>query len=207
MHDSHEYSIMGHSRSNLGRHLGTVATVAATLGLLIAAPLFAFVQNLNVLRGSGQFIFWPLTAGFFFLVVHGLFNSWLWKSALGRRFFGIPNVSGRYHCDGQTIENGKIVREWTAVVDIFQTWEKFRVHLKTSQSGSKSEIASISNDSDGCAVLLYSFSNEPKTGEAELTPHMGFCKMRFERDGHAEGEYHNVKGRGTEGRMIWRRED
>lgn len=54
--------------------------------------------------------------------------------------------------------------------------------------------------------LVYSYRNEPKLGE-DLQMHLGFAEMLFNHEiSEACGEYYNVKGRSTMGRMIWTKE-
>ena len=207
MQGSHEYSILGHSRANFGRHLGTVAAAAAGLSILVAPALMAVLKKFGLIDKVPTVLLWPITAGLFYLSVHWLFDRYLWRLAWLARLLGLPNISGKWTCDAQTFdsENNPTYR-WSGTVTIHQTWEKIRIYLDTGQSSSSSCVASISPETEKGFKLIYSYRNEPKVGE-ELQIHLGFAEMLFDRETkRAEGEYYNVKGRSTRGRMTWVKE-
>jgi hypothetical protein len=207
MQGSHEYSILGHSRASLGRHLGTVAAAAAALSILIAPAMLAVLEGLGLIGSVPPTLLWPLTAGLFYLLVHWLFDRCLWRVSWVARFFGLPDLSGRWACEAQTFDiDNKPSYEWSGTVTIHQTWEKICIYLDTGQSSSSSCVASISPETEKGFKLIYSYRNEPKVGE-ELQLHLGFAEMLFDREtSRAEGEYYNVKGRSTRGRMTWTKE-
>lgn len=196
----HEYSVVGHSRSNIGRYLailsGALASAFTAAGLLwleLAAYLgFPAWTNLIAVPVSGVAIYG---------LVHLLFNKWGWRVLF--RLMGLPNIDGKWSCEGQTFdESGQISHEWTATVHITQSWEKIRVYLRTSQSSSSSASAALIPDGGGRWMLMYSYRNEPRVGEA-INPHLGYCEMSFEPDlQRGEGDYFTARGRGTQGRMV-----
>lgn len=208
MQGSHEYSILGHSRASLGRHLGTVAAAAAGSSVLVAPAILAILEKFGLIDEIPRLLLWPITAGLFYLAIHWLFDRYLWRWNWLARFLGLPNLSGQWVCNAQTFDSdNKPTFEWSGTVTIHQTWEKIRIYLDTGQSSSSSCIASISPETEKGFKLIYSYRNEPKVGE-ELQIHLGFAEMLFNHNTtRADGEYYNVKGRLTKGRMTWTKED
>jgi hypothetical protein len=198
----HEYSIVGHSRTSIGRYLGTVAAVivsvvtAASVGisnLADAAGLPLWTQTALVV---------PLSAGVTYWVVHFIFNRYGWKALTW--LSQLPDVSGRWDCEGETFdETGNVKFQWKATITISQNWEKIRVNLKSDNSGSNSLTAALVPEPDGAWTLFYSYLNEPKIGEADLQRHTGYAEIQFAAGlKKAEGSYFNGRGRGTFGRMM-----
>jgi hypothetical protein len=197
----HEYSIVGHSRTSIGRYLGTVAALivstvaAAGIGLANlagAVGLPAWIQTLVAV---------PVSAGVTYWVVHFLFNKFGWRALAW--LSQVPDIDGTWDCLGTTFDaDGEIKFEWKAVVTISQSWEKIRVNLKSKQSGSNSVTAALVPEPDKSWTLFYSYLNDPKIGEAELQRHSGYAEIQFSAGlKHGDGSYFNGRGRGTFGRM------
>jgi hypothetical protein len=197
----HEYSVIGHNRSTVGRYLGTVAatiaagsaaTAAALSGIAASAGLPAWVQPAVVL---------PVSASLAYAGVYWLFNRYAWKRAC--RLLQFPDIGGVWDCQGRTLaEDGSVRFEWQAEITISQSWEKIAVYLKTPQSTSYSVSAALIPKADESWLLLYSYRNEPRAGEPELHAHLGYCELQFAKGLQAaEGDYFNARGRGTSGRM------
>jgi hypothetical protein len=143
----------------------------------------------------------PISAAAVYPVAHWLFNKFAWKYA--GKLLQLPNLDGVWECDGTTIDDGGQVRHrWTAEVTISQSWEKIHLTSRTERSTSHSVSAALIPEADGSWMLMYSYRNEPRTGEAELHSHIGYCEMRFPVGLQTgEGDYFNARGRGTAGRM------
>lgn len=201
----HEYSIVGHSRTSVGRYLGVVAAI------VVSTLTTAGIGISNLFRGLG-FPIWaqgafaiPISAGLTYWVVHFLFNRYGWRALTW--LSQVPDINGTWSCEGQTIgDDGSVKFVWTGTVTISQNWEKIRVNLKTATSGSNSIIAALVPEPDKSWTLFYSYVNEPKIGEAELQRHSGYAELQFNPGTtSAEGSYFNGRGRGTYGRMQLRR--
>jgi hypothetical protein len=147
----------------------------------------------------------PISVGTVYLVVHWLFNKFGWRCLSW--FSQVPDIRGKWDCSGTTMnDDGTVKFNWTGEVTISQNWEKIRLSLRTSQSGSNSVSAALLPEPDGCWLLFYSYRNEPRVGEPELNAHVGYCEMRFNENlSEAEGDYFNARGRGTFGRMHFTR--
>ena len=112
-------------------------------------------------------------------------------------------MSGDWICKGQTLNpDGTPSYDWDGTITIIQSWDKLRVRLKTTQSGSNSITAALIWDEADGYRLLYNYRNDPKIGEADLKSHLGFAELTFDKDRtSADGEYFNGHGRFTFGTM------
>lgn len=200
----HEYSIIGHSRANVGRFLGTGAAIIASSATAAGIGLSKFAAATGLPEWT-QHVVLPISAGIAYALVHWAFNRYGWRCLTW--VSQIPDIKGMWNCTGKTMnDDGSVRFEWTAEVTISQNWEKIRVRLQTSQSASNSVSAALIPEPDGCWMLMYSYRNEPRAGEPDLNPHIGYCEMRFHSGlAEADGDYFNARGRGTFGRMHFTR--
>ncbi|MGO4319826.1 hypothetical protein AB4Z23_28420, partial [Agrobacterium sp. MCAB5] len=82
------------------------------------------------------------------------------------------------------------------------SWDKIRIRLKTNTSASNSKSAALVKDEAEGWRVFYSYSNDPRIGETELSAHRGFAEIVFDKDLMAgDGEYFNGHGRYTFGTM------
>lgn len=199
---AHEYTIIGKSRTNIGRYLGVIAGGLAAAMYLMAGAILTFLKTTPFTDWIPDIVFWPLSAGVIYIAVHFAFDKWAWKWPLVSKVLDIPNIQGLWDCKGETRDaDGNTIYEWNGCVAIAQTWEKINVRLKTKQSASHSMVAALVNEGDQGYRLIYRYTNEPKAGEP-LNHHIGFCDLRFNKSlTKAEGDYFN-KGRWTFGQMT-----
>lgn len=204
---AHEYAIIGHNRTHVGRYLAVIAASIASGAYLSAGAILKLMKSHQLLGPVPDIVFWPISAGVVYLVVHAIFDKWLWKCGLVRKIIDIPNIAGSWQCKGATKDaEGNTTYDWTAVVTITQSWEKITVCMKTEQSNSNSMVAALINEGLQGYRLIYRYANEPKAGEP-LNAHAGFCDLRFNRElTEAEGDYFN-KGRWTFGQMRLTKEN
>jgi hypothetical protein len=198
---AHEYSVIGHSRSTVGRYLGTVAAAIAAGSAAAAAAISGIATSFGLPAWVQAVIVLPISASMAYTGVYWLFNRYGWKRA--SQFLQFPDIDGIWDCDGRTIaDDGSEKEKWRGEVTISQSWEKISVDLKTQKSGSYSISAALLPKADGSWLLLYSYRNEPRAGEPELHAHLGYCELRFSKGlQEAEGDYFNARGRSTSGRM------
>jgi len=199
----HEYSIIGHSRAKIGRHLGTVAGIVATGCALAATSALDLIKTLGFSDQIPTVLILPISAAVIYPAGHWLFDHLAWRLPWMLRFLGIPDLNGPWACEGTTLdENGEVRFAWTATITISQTWEKIRVYLDTGSSSSASVSAALVKEPGRGFILMYSYRNEPKIGEKDLCSHVGYCELTFDEfSDAAEGQYFNNKGRVTYGRM------
>jgi hypothetical protein len=205
----HEYAVIGHSRTVIGRHLGTLAAALASGAVLAVGSLLGVAEKLGLKFDIPPIILWPLTAGAIFPVVHWAFNRYVWRWSRVVAWLKIPDLNGEWECEGESLDTGKsVLFRWQGTVTITQTWEKIWVNVRTESSNSHSGSAALTCEADGRCRLMYSYRNDPKIGEKELASHVGFAEFVFSKDlKTAEGDYFNNKGRYTFGRMRLTRED
>lgn len=189
----HEYAITGHNRSDIGRWLG-IASV-------LLAPL---ITNALISLGLayGTLTTFTVSSGLVYITIYWLFNSYGWICL--DRFLHIPNLSGTWNVLGATKNlDGTTRFEWQGELVISQKWDRIAIELRTGTSSSYSETASLLLKHDGNAKLSYSYQNHPRSGEAELQKHQGFCELIFDHScQNAEGHYFNSLGRYTFGHML-----
>lgn len=153
----------------------------------------------------------PITGLSVFIVFRTLFwvfDRHLWKYKFIRKVLLMPDLNGRWVCEGRTdIKNGSDTNyEWVGEINITQSWSKIIIRLKTKNSESLSTAASIRRiDSSGFRVL-YVYENDPKKVEGGLTKHDGTADVTFNFDCEkAEGNYYTDEHRGTVGALKLRR--
>lgn len=117
----------------------------------------------------------------------------------------VPNISGTWDCIGNTLNtDGSIKHNWQAEITIVQSWDKLRIRLVTTTSGSSSISAALAHDSVDGFVLLYHYRNDPKVGATGLASHMGCSVMTIAKSlESATGDYFTGRGRNNFGTMIW----
>ena len=197
----HEYSVLGGlNRAAIGRYLSIAASaIAAGLGTL-AALLIDLAKRIGIAEQIPALVLWPLTAGMIYIALYWLFESHIWKWGSLARLLKVPDLSGIWDCQGETLSEGGAA--WAGEVMIVQSWDKLRVRLKTGESGSNSVAAALVYDQADGFRLLYNYKNEPRIGETELKSHRGSAELTFAPDlQSAEGEYFNGHGRYTYGMM------
>jgi hypothetical protein len=203
---AHEYSIVGHNRASIGRYLGALAALVASLVAAATISLVQVLNNYGFPAWTHKIVMVSLTGGIAYTAAHWLFNRFGWRFL---SFFSqVPHIGGSWICSGRTINmDGETQFEWSAKITISQNWEKIRVRSETSTSASNSVSAALIPEPDGCWMLMYSYRNEPCVGEPELRPHVGYCELRFDKElNSADGDYFNAKGRGSFGRMSLKKE-
>ncbi|MDD1794327.1 pancortin-3 [Enterovibrio sp. ZSDZ42] len=189
----HDYAVFGHDRSSIGRWLG-FTSIALSGGI---AQLLAMLTDLT---GFDAFAKATITTGVVYFVLHWLFNKWAWKIP----FFEIPNLSGTWVVEGQTLqEDGTTKHHWNGTIGVEQTWKTVSIHLKTQNSQSISYTATLSKrfGPTGGWLLSYSYRNEPELEQShELNSHKGYCEIEFDKDIKVgKASYFNSAGRRTFG--------
>lgn len=204
----HEYLVLGGvNRAQVGRYLTRTASVVS--GVLVWALLQAvdIAKKLGIGVNAPPVLLSLLGAGTVYAGLYFLFRKWIWRRPLVMKWLKVANLAGTRACEGKPFPHpGSNAIPWTGTMTITQDWDRFRVHLKTAQSASNSIVAALTIDPIEGYVLLYSYRNEPKPGEEDLSVHRGFAKLVFDKDlQRAEGDYFNGDGRHSSGTMILRR--
>ena len=205
----HEYSILGGlNRARIGQAIGMVASLLSAMIVAVVLALFNVAVWAGVADRVPPVVMIPIGAGAVYAVLYWFFDRYAWRLRSLSRFLKVPDLAGRWSCEGQTVNpDGTPGWKWSAEIVIVQSWDRIRVRLKTVQSGSNSVTASLLNDAADGYRLIYSYRNDPRIGEPELRSHLGFAELTFSADlRKAEGEYFNGHGRYTFGTMHLTRE-
>lgn len=203
MASNHEYAVIGHSRATVGRFLGIVAGLASSGLAILIATAITYAERWGFLHSRAYWTL-PLTAAIFYTLGHLAFDKWAWRTWLVHFILDIPDLRGKWDCIGETIDPDTcaVTYNWTAEITISQSWEKIRIYSQARQSRSHSVAASIVVEEDVGYILMYSYRNEPRPGERELTAHNGYAEWRITVDGaSADATYFNGGGHYTGGRM------
>ncbi|WP_431689433.1 hypothetical protein [Hahella sp. NBU794] len=202
----HDYSIDKHPKQTV---LFSLAFIAITTAPIIKELAEIIVSFLKVSTGwsSPPVVAIPvfgLFAGLYFL-----FDKYLWKISSLRKFLLVPDLNGKWICDGHTsLKNAEPVDfAWNAKISITQSWSKILIHLKTEQSESKSISASIFHEAGVGYRLLYQYNNKPNANELDLRNHSGSAELLFSEDTtSATGSYYTDRHRTTVGTMTLHKE-
>lgn len=207
MHE-HEYALLGGvNRAVVGRYIGGMAASVSSAIVFVLLTAIDLAKQFGVPANLPPAVLSVAGAGTVFGVLYWIFNRYAWRWRYPGSLLKVPDLSGDWHCDGQTLNpDGSPSYAWEGRVTIVQSWDKLRIRLKTRQSGSNSITAALIYDEADGYKLLYNYRNDPRAGQAELKSHLGFGELVFAKDLQtAEGEYFNGHGRFTGGTMRLRR--
>ena len=210
MANDHEYAILGGlNRARIGQAIGAIASLVSAAIVAVVLALFNVATWMGIGDAIPPVILIPVGAGAVYSVLYWIFDRHVWKMPLIARWSRVPDLSGRWRCEGRTIASeNSIGRDWQADVVIVQSWDRIRLRLRTSQSASNSITASMVHDPADGFRLIYSYRNDPKIGEAKLDSHLGFAELLFAPDLlSAQGEYFNGHGRYTFGTLQLTKEN
>jgi hypothetical protein len=200
----HEYALLGGlNRSKVGRYIGIAAAFISSVIVFALLALVDVAKALGLSQDLPPVVLASFGARAVYSILYWLFDRHVWRLPWLSGILRIPNLSGRWQCEGQTINPDRSpCYNWQGQVTIVQSWDRLRVRLKTSQSGSNSIAAALIHDEADGFRLLYHYMNEPRIAEPDLKAHRGSAVLVFSRDlQSAEGEYFNGHGRHTFGTM------
>lgn len=203
----HEYTLLGgYSRTLVGRWLATAAATLSSGLVFLLLTLVDVAQRFGFDAKLPPIVLSLVGAGVVYGVLYVVFNTWLWKIPLLGRFLKSPDLSGRWRCEGMTLDVDPH-RPWSGVATIVQSWDRIRVNLETETSISDSLSAALQHDAAIGYRLMYHYNNRPKLQARDLAAHHGFAEVIFAPDGQsARGEYFNGRGRNTFGTFILTKE-
>lgn len=141
-------------------------------------------------------------------LIYDLFDKYIWKWGIWRRLkiIRVPDLNGKwvgYLCSSYSGNDKKLDGE----LEIFQTWRKIQIKLKTKYSKSVSLVAAIvTKDPDG-VVIDYEYINEPEPNAmATMHAHRGTAFITQTSDGNTlEGNYYAGRDRRTIGTLRFGR--
>tara|TARA_R110001599_G_scaffold28466_1_gene98433 strand:- start:1340 stop:1954 length:615 start_codon:yes stop_codon:yes gene_type:complete len=202
----HDYSMDKHPKETV---LFFLALIAITAAPIIKGLAESLVSLLEVSTGWSSVPVVAVPVFALFAGLYFLFDKYLWKVSWLRKVLLVPDLNGKWSCNGHTsLKNAELADyNWNATISITQSWSKIMIHLKTSQSESKSISASIFHEAGVGYRLLYQFNNKPNADELDLSNHSGSAELLFSEDTTSgSGSYYTDRHRTTVGTMILKRE-
>lgn len=202
MATEHEYALLGGvNRSNVGKWLMRASAAVSAGAVFLLLTAIDLAKRLGVDANLPPSVLSLLGAGTVYLALYATFDRYAWKIGPVGRFLKVPDLSGRWICEGVSLDRRPPLR-WQGSVTIIQSWDRIRVRLETGQSSSDSIAAALLHETETGDRLLYHYRNEPRMGEPQLHAHHGFAELVFATDGRtARGEYFNGRGRNTFGTL------
>lgn len=197
----HDYSMDRHPKEKILFGLAFLA--------IITTPFInqGFSQIQDTLGG------WTLPlSGVSALMVFGgvfwIFNQYLWKCKFARRILLMPDLNGKWQCQGTTmIQAGNETNHpWKAEIDITQSWSKIIIRMKTKDSISYSTSASVTRLEGQGFKILYHYQNDPTKISETLNKHDGATEIIFNQDcTEGDGHYFTDQHRSTVGSIKLRK--
>lgn len=200
----HDYALLGGvNRAKIGQYIARLSAGISALLVFVLLTVVDVAQRLRIPVNLPPTVLSLVGAGAVFSVLYWLFNNYIWRWSKVGMILRVPNLSGEWQCQGETLNpDGTMRFEWSGTVTIVQSWDKLRVRLKTTQSGSNSITAALLYDDAEGYRLLYNYRNDPKIDQVELSSHLGFADVLFSKDLRAaRGSYFNGHGRFTFGNL------
>lgn len=202
MSTEHEYALLGGvNRSNVGKWIMRVSAAVSAGAVFLLLGAIDVANRLGVDAKLPPSVLSLVGAGVVYVCLYALFDSHGWRVAAIGKWLKLPDISGRWTCEGVSVDRTPPER-WRGTVTIVQTWDRIRVRLETDRSSSDSVAAALLHETETGDRLLYHYRNDPRIGEVGMHAHHGFAELVFAPDGRtARGEYFNGRGRNTFGTL------
>ncbi len=197
---------------SIGRTLGNI--LHGRLRSFQGSLVWALLQAVDLAKEFGLSTNLPpvilslIGAGTVYAVLYLIFRRWIWRMPIVAGWLKVADLSGTWICEGHPFPRpDSLAVDWQGTMTITQDWDKVRIHLDAGLSKSNSDVAGLVSDAIEGFVLLYSYRNEPKPGQTELSAHRGFAKLIFAKDlKTGTGDYFNGDGRHSSGTLTLRRQ-
>lgn len=169
--------------------------------ILISIGLVFIIQfGLNAL--NRDIPWWFGVPGIFGIYgsIYYVFANFLWKCSFLRVIFFIktPIVAGVYAGTLQS-SHDKFSSDKKIEIEIWQSWGKILISLKTESSQSFSHTCSIATEDHPIPTISYLYLNEPSMGSVDsMEIHYGMCMLDFNGN-DLNGEFFTGRGRQTYG--------
>lgn len=208
----HGYTIRGISRTK------TVMFVCILSNFIYIFLKFIIGMFINITSLVEGYILVPITFSCVFGLLFMIYNNYMWKIRFLNKIWNVPNISGRWKCEGNTYKKSPsesqrtgcrgIERQysWEGSVTIIQKWNSILISLSTDKSNSESFMAQIEVIDDKSCQLLYAYKNVTIPGAfVDMRGHEGICRITFSESlTFGAGEYFtNPKDRLSYGTMKW----
>lgn len=198
----HEYALLGGAnRSSIGRWLGTIAALVSAGLVFILLSVVDIAKSFGISVNLPPSILSLVGAGTIYAALYWFFDRHVWKVGPIAKLLKVPNLSGKWKCEGIPLDGGNAV-PWRGEMHIIQSWDRIRVHLGTEHSVSNSIAAALLHDAAEGYRLFYHYRNQPRVAKSDMAPHHGFAEIVFAADEQSgEGDYFNGRGRNSFGTL------
>lgn len=177
--------------------------------LILISIGLAFIIQFVLKELNREIPWWLGVPGIFSIYgsIYYVYANFLWKCSFIRVIFSIktPIVAGIYSGDLKSSHddfgsNKKIE------IEIWQSWSKILISLKTESSHSFSHTCSIAVEDHPIPTISYLYLNEPGAGSVKsMEIHYGMCMLDF-KDHKLNGDFFTGRGRQTHGTIIAEKE-
>ena len=174
-----------------------------TVVVSIAAGVWAVALAANGWKIGGSF-FSPASIAVSVLVVLGLvFDRWVWSWPGVNAVWHRPDLRGTWKGEIKSTF-AEATAPIEAYLSIHETYSSLTVRLLTTESRSKTTIASVATDEDGTDTIVAIYRSESHLSQREKNPmHDGAFSLRLDGKDAVCGKYWT--DRGTQGEMTFRR--
>lgn len=140
----------------------------------------------------------------FYMIFHFLFDHYLWKLRIfyKLKIIRIPNLNGSWKGEIES-SHDEFQNKYEILLEIYQSWTRISISLKSPLSSSKSEICGINIGDNKKIILTYQYFNEPNIKSNEnLQIHRGTSLLYYNQEQKSlEGYYYSGKGRHNHGSL------
>jgi len=163
---------------------------------VIALSLPTFWPAIRTIFGISPKYGFPLTFSLSYATLFFIFDRFIWRWVTG--LIHIPDLNGTWEAKGKSSYIDPTTQrpfEYSMTVIIKQTFADIEIYTETSDSTSRSSMASISTK-HAVPIFRYSFDNTPKNlSNAELQRHPGMMELRIHGKNELKGDYFSGKHR------------
>lgn len=196
----HAYAIDSDERKVVPFYMAAVSIFAA----------WGFYGILGLLKLSLPWWIEAPSALFFYGLIYGVFENWLWRWDLLRKInvVKVPDLRGRWqgHAASSFDQHSQRL---DATIEIKQSWTKISITMETANSKSNSLIAGITTESPGGPTINHEYCNEPKSNaQTGMHAHRGTARLVFKKENNTEmfeGEYYSGRDRQNHGSLHFKR--
>ncbi|HHB2168546.1 TPA: hypothetical protein ACOQ6R_002687 [Bacillus cereus] len=177
----------------------TVISLLAVFSYILSNAITALLNSWGAVGVS-------ITFSLLFAILYFLFNKYIWKFKICKKFLCIPDLNGEWKCIGLS-NNIDLQKQfdWTGEIKIIQTWDKICIAMGNGGSSKSKSITAAIKYFEGVGYRLsYNYENTPEVyADSDMRKHDGFCVLTFNEDNKkAEGYYfNNIKDRKSYGKM------
>lgn len=127
---------------------------------------------------------------FLYAVISLLYDKWIWKWSLLRRWHNIPDLNGKWEGSLTSSYNGKTI---PMEMDIEQTWSgiSFKSTFPQTNSNSYSNVAAIYVDGNNGIEISFAFKNDSYSVPDKIQSYNGYNILKLVNNNKIKARYFN----------------